>query len=101
VLYKTALQFRDLLEDAIANAGEVTGRSRNNCDTAQNMVPDLDLDLDFYEAPSPSAVAVDTATVAALMKVSVAYRRRAHLIALGSVAAATLGAIGGLLTRRR
>ena len=102
MLNKTALQFRDLLEDAISNAGEVAGRSRHHLDSIQIMAPDVDLDLDFYESPRPSAIAVETATVAALMKVSVAYRRRsAHLITLGSIAAATLGAVGGLLTRRR
>jgi hypothetical protein len=106
VLHKTALRFRDRLESAIVKAGEAAHKPQHGADgtltDTHTVAPDLDLDLAPYDAPECATRAADTATVAVLMEVSGAYRRRStHLITLGYIAAATLGAVGSLLTRRR
>ena len=106
MLHKTALRFRDRLENAIVKAGEVAHRPQHGADAtftdARTIAPDLDLDLAPYDALECATRAADTAAVAVLMEVSGAYRRRStHLITLGYIAAATLGAVGSLLTRRR
>jgi len=102
---KTALHFHDLLKDAVAKAEEVTGNTRHPRvpDHAPTTIRDIDLDLDLHlDDHIVDVVASISPTYRdqALNK-TVTYRRSTvRLIALASLTAGVLAAVGVFLALR-
>lgn len=102
---KTALQFHDLLKDAVAKADEVTGNTRQPSvpNHAPTTIRDIDLDLDVHlEDPDVHVVAsTSPSTQDQAANKTVTYRRSTvRLIALASLTVGVLAAVGVYLALR-